>query len=187
MSSEDELIFCVVDPATVVPIAHDNFTFAEATPEDAARFARDVGTDSLRTFSARISDPGTSCYLVLQENRIVHSSWLTTTAAWTREIRSFVMPQSGTAYVYESHTTPEARGRGAYPFMLSNLIRGLAQRGIGQLWVAVQASNPASQRAVGKVGFAEAARVAYRRRLGRLTVGPLPRASGAPRIGTKRP
>lgn len=177
----------MVDPATVVPIEHDNFAFAEATAEDAARFARDIGTDSERTFSARLSDPETTCYLASLGNRIAHSSWVTTAAAWTREIRAYVMPQNGTAYVYESYTAPAERGKGAYPFLLSNLCRDLAQRGIAQLWVAVQASNPASQRAVAKVGFVDTARVAYRRRLGRLTVGPPPAASGAPRIGIKHP
>jgi hypothetical protein len=168
ISSSDELIF-LVRPTRGDRPSHDSLTFAEATREDAARYARDVGTDSAATFKTRLSET-TNCFLVLLGDQIVHATWVTTTAAWTRELRTYVAPPAGDAYVYESFTRVEARGRGAYPFALLHISNLLAGRGLSRVWVGVEGHNGPSLRAVAKAGFEEAFDIRYRRHLGRLHV-----------------
>ena len=141
----------------------------EADAQDGELYARDIGTDSATTFRARLSD-STHCFVVVRSGRIVHSSWVTRSGAWTREIRGYMVPPPGDAYVYESFTRPEVRGRGVYPLALEGICRWAATQGVRSVWVAVEADNPASIRAVEKAGFEEAVRVSYRRRWGRLTL-----------------
>jgi RimJ/RimL family protein N-acetyltransferase len=136
---------------------------------DAVRYARAIGTDSTRTFSARLSE-ATRCYAVEDGDRILHASWVTTDCAWTRELRSFVCVQGGDAYVYESFTRADARGRGVYPFALVEICRTLAEQGVGRLWVAVEAHNEPSLKAVAKAGFERSFEIRYARRLGRLSL-----------------
>jgi hypothetical protein len=170
ISSRDRLVFLVRPTGGDRP-SHDSLTFAQATVDDATRYARDVGTDSAATFRSRLSE-GTNCFLVLSGDLIVHATWVTTTAAWTRELRTYVAPPAGDAYVYESFTRVEARGRGAYPFALLHISSLLAGRGLSRVWVGVEADNDPSLRAVGKAGFEEAFDVRYRRHVGRLHVDP---------------
>jgi ribosomal protein S18 acetylase RimI-like enzyme len=166
--SSDELIFLVRQTGGEAP-GHDSLVFEEASVDDAGRYARDVGTDSAATFRKRLSER-TRCFLVSSGDLIVHATWVTTAAAWTRELRTYVTPPAGDAYVYESFTRAEARGRGAYPFALMHVANLLAERGVKRVWVGVEAHNDPSLRAVSKAGFEEAFRLGYRRRLGRLTV-----------------
>jgi ribosomal protein S18 acetylase RimI-like enzyme len=168
VASSDELIFLVRPTGGEAP-DHDSLTFEEATVEDADRYARDVGTDSAATFRKRLSER-TGCFLVSSGDVIVHATWMTTAAAWTRELRRYVVPPDGDGYVYESFTRAEARGKGAYPFALLHIASLLAGRGMKRVWVGVEAHNEPSLRAVAKGGFEEAFHIGYRRRLGRLHV-----------------
>jgi len=152
---------------------------------DAARYARSIGTDSPRTFRDRLSD-STHCYAVEEAGRILHASWVTTSCAWTRELRSFVCVGRGDAYVYESFTSADARGRGVYPSALREVCRALDERGVKQLWVAVEAHNEPSLRAVGKASFERAFELRYSRRLGRLALE-LPDAIKTDTPATGRP
>jgi hypothetical protein len=168
VASGDELIFLVRPTGGEAP-DQDSLVFEEAGIGDADRYARDVGTDSAATFRKRLSGR-TTCFLVSSGDLIVHATWMTTAAAWTRELRAYVVPPAGDAYVYESFTRVEARGKGAYPFALLHIASLLAERGVKRVWVGVEAHNEPSLRAVSKGGFEEAFHIAYRRRLGRLYV-----------------
>ena len=179
ISSDDELIF-LTRPAGGPLSRRDGLEVGRATPADAGLYARDIGTDSGSTFSERLTE-ATMCFLVLGEGRAVHASWVATSAAWTLEIRRFVTPPARAAYVYESFTRPDARGRGVYPFALEGIAHSLSQDGIEEIWVAVERDNVPSQRAIAKAGFVPAFELRYRRRFGRLTIeNPTgPRASEA--------
>ena len=141
-----------------------------ATPEDAPIYERDIGTDSRSTFRARLV-AGATCYLVIAADRAVHATWCTTAGAWTREIEALLIPPTGDAYVYESYTRPEVRGRGVYPYALGQIAADLWGRDVKRVWVAVEASNSASLRAVAKAGFEPSFVIGYRRRWGRIEVG----------------
>jgi RimJ/RimL family protein N-acetyltransferase len=80
------------------------------------------------------------------------------------------VPPEGHAYIYESYTSPAARGRGAYPFVLLNIVSWAAASGLSKLWVAVEADNAASLRAVEKAGFAPEFQITFARSLGRLEI-----------------
>ena len=150
--------------------SRDDLEFREATKADGTRYARDIGTDSATSFARRLSDR-THCFIVEDENAFLHASWVTTAGAWTRELRSYVVPPSGGAYIYESFTRADARGKGVYPFALANILSWAATAGIDRVWVAVEEHNPSSLRAVTKAGFEEAFRLPFSRRFGKLTIG----------------
>ena len=144
-------------------------TFRRASAVDAASYARDIGTDSATTFRARLSDD-VRCYIVEEDGRLVHASWVTTSAAWTRELKKYLRPPPSDAYVYESFTRPETRGQGIYPFALTSLCATVVPDGIRRLWVAVEASNKPSLAAVAKAAFAPAFEVSYVKTWGRVTI-----------------
>lgn len=149
--------------------SHAGLVFRPATSADGRLYARDIGTDSVRSFKARLS-PSTSCFVVESEDRLLHASWVTTSGAWTRELRAHLRPPPGTAYIYESFTRPDARGRGLYPFALRRIASHWAGGGLETLWVVIEAGNPSSLRAVAKAGFRAVSQLEYRRRMGRLAV-----------------
>jgi L-amino acid N-acyltransferase YncA len=151
------------------PIEKEGLSFRRATTSDAERYAHDIGTDSAASFARRLSD-STRSYIVEMNGRLVHASWVTLSAAWTRELRAYLKPPPGDAYVYESFTRSDARGRGVYPFALRNICATLTGEGVGTIWVAVEAHNAASVRAVTKAGFEEGFRITYSRKLGRFHI-----------------
>ena len=159
----------VRDAVTGAP-QRDDLTFTRAVPADGARYANDIGTDSASTFAARLSND-THCFLVSEGETLLHASWVTTAGAWTRELRAYLVPPGGDAYIYESFTRADARGRGVYPFALANILEWGASTGLDRLWVAVEEHNPPSMRAVAKAGFQEAFRLPFARSLGRLRLG----------------
>ena len=187
VASADVLILYVRGPA---PLGEElpGLEFREATAADAARYARDIGTDSASSFAARLSDR-TRCFLVDDGERLLHASWATTAGAWTRELRTYLVPPEGDAYIYESFTRADARGRGLYPFALRNIVGWAERSGIARLWVGVEEHNPASIRSVTKAGFEEAFRLPFARRWGRLSLGDAsgPHAALVPGFLSRKP
>ena len=163
-------------------VARDDLILHQAAPSDARSYAREIGTDSPSTFTGRLSTD-TWCFLVSDRatRTLMHASWVTTGSAWTRELDRYVVAPERAAYTYESFTRPEARGRGIYPYTLRSMKAWAADSDLRELWVAVEASNAPSLKAVAKAGFVEAFRVPVSKKLGRTTVGPPqgPRASEA--------
>ena len=187
VSSSDDLVMFVKH---VVPggLQRDDLAFRYAGASDGPRYARDIGTDSAATFSRRLSE-STHCFLVEDGTTILHASWVTSAGAWTRELRAYLVPPPGDAYIYESFTRADARGRGVYPFALANIVDWSARSGVKHLWVAVEEHNPPSLRAVAKAGFEEAFRVPFSRRFGRLRIEAAtgPRADEATRFLSRKP
>jgi Acetyltransferase (GNAT) family len=167
--SREELIVLSRRAGASAPPAVEGLWLKEAAASDGPRYAVDIGTDSAATFRARLSD-ATRCFVVESEGRFVHATWMTTAAAWTREVGAYLCPPHRHAYVYESFTRAEVRGRGVYPFALRSIAGWLAREDVETVWVAVEASNAASRHAVAKAGFEPRFEIAYRRTMGRLQV-----------------
>lgn len=169
--SEEELIMLVRPAAGPVPeFRHDpGLAFRAATRDDGPLYARTIGTDSEGTFRRRLT-PTTQCFFVFGGDELLHASWVTTGAAWTREIAAYIVPPERDAYVYESFTRPEARGRGVYPFALRGICAWGAEAGVERVWVGVESGNAPSLKAIRKAGFEPAYEMRYGRRLGRLTL-----------------
>ena len=167
-SSETLIVFVRSSAGERRPV--EGATLRKATSKDAERYAHDIGTDAAGTFARRLSD-FTRCYVVEIGGTFMHATWTTTRAAWTRELRAHFRPPPGDAYVFESFTRSDARGKGLYPFALREICHELGTEGILRVWVAVEVDNVPSLRAVAKAGFDEAWRITYRRRLGILNVG----------------
>jgi ribosomal protein S18 acetylase RimI-like enzyme len=166
--SDDELIF-FFRSTEELEVKHEDLQLVWADESHAEAYARDIGSDSAASFSARLADD-VWCLLVIAEGKLAHASWVTTSAAWTREVDGYLCPPPGGAYIYESFTRDDSRGRGIYPFALAGIVTGLKEKDVDQAWVAVEAHNEPSIRAIGKAGFEERFRISYRRRLGRLRV-----------------
>ena len=171
MRSEEELIVLarLADDETPAYRHDPSLQARQATPADATLYARAVGTESARTFTHRLTS-STHCFLVLSGPELLHASWVTMATAWTRELRACIAPPPGDAYVYESFTRAEARGRGVYPFALGGICVWAAGHGLGSVWVAVDSSNEPSRKAIGKAGFEPRYTIRYGRRLGRLSL-----------------
>jgi RimJ/RimL family protein N-acetyltransferase len=184
LRSEEELIMLVRPAGADTPsFRHDpGLVFRRADPGDGELYARKIGTDSSATFRRRLS-PTTHCFLVEHGDDLLHASWVTTGAAWTREIRAYILPPPGDAYVYESFTAPEARGRGVYPFALAGICSWAVDEGVGRVWVAVESGNAPSLKAITKAGFERSYEMRYGRRLGRLTLeAGSPAGGGGPEV-----
>ncbi|MDQ4064677.1 MAG: GNAT family N-acetyltransferase [Actinomycetota bacterium] len=165
IGSRGQLIVYAIDPATVVVRDVEGVTFRAATAGDAPRYARDVGTDSITTFVRRL-DATNRCFIVDMDDRIVHSSWFTTSKSWVGEIAAYFILPPRHGYVYESFTHPRARGRGLYPLALARICRLVADEGCPRVWVAIEEDNLSSRRAVEKAGFEAIYAIAFERRLG---------------------
>ena len=150
--------------------ATEEFHFRETHRADGAAYALWIGTDSPSTFTSRLSDT-TRCFVMTSEEKFVHASWVTTESAWTREIKRYLTPPPGDAYVFESYTRDEVRGRGVYPMALQNISARLSEEGINRLWVAVEEHNPPSLKAVTKGGFERAFEIPFARRFGVVRIG----------------
>lgn len=179
ISSQETLVFLARPPGGAEPPAAspkwEDLSFYRAGATDGDDYARWIGTDSARTFSARLGS-NTRCYLVRHGDRVVHATWVTTSASWVRELQRYFRVPEGDAYVYESFTRADARGMGVYPFALTEICRALDAEGIQRVWVGVEHSNPPSLRAVSKAGFSTAFEVGYRRMWGRIHVELSPEA-----------
>ena len=170
-SSDDVLVILVRDAAGgPEPPAPEGYRFREATAADGPAYARDVGTDSPAGFRIRLTQ-ATRCFVIERGGRIVHATWATRRAAWTREIGAYLKAPPGDAYTYESFTAPEARGLGLYPHALGQLCAWLAARDVRRVWVGVERGNVPSLRAVAKAGFEPACELSFGRRRGRPWVG----------------
>jgi len=169
VSSGDALVVFVRD-AGGTEAAIPGLTFRIGTTADATRYARDIGTDSAASFGRRLTE-ATRCFVVDDGARLLHASWVTTAEAWTRELKAYLRPPPGDAYIYESFTRDDARGRGIYPYALKSVTTWAYSTGVRRLWVAVEQHNDASLRAVAKAGFVEAFRLPFARRFGRVSVG----------------
>lgn len=168
-NSRDTLILNVLD-AQPLQRSVPGIIFREATAADSDSYARDIGTESADTFTKRLA-PDVRCFVAESDGKLLHSSWVTTSAAWTREIGMYLGPPLGDAYVYESFTRADARGRGIYPLALAGILTAMAGEGIKRVWVGVESGNLASRRAMEKAGFTEGFRVEFGRKLGKLWVG----------------
>ena len=169
MSSEDTLVMFERATGGVAEDSGD-LRFREAAAADGDAYARWIATDTATSFAGRLSG-STRCFVVEHDRRFVHASWVTTGPAWTRELRRYLVSPDGGAYVYESFTRDEVRGRGIYPLALRNIAACMALEGIARLYVAVEKDNAPSLRAVAKAGFEPAFELPYRRRFGAVRIG----------------
>lgn len=138
----------------------------ELGPGDAAAYARDIATDSVSSFSARLAR-GDRCFGIRGGEGLVHASWVSTGPTWVGELRRFFCPPPRSAYVYESYTRPEARGRGIYPRALRSIATLMAAEGRSELWIAATADNAPSLGAIGKAGFTLRFEIGFEIRRGR--------------------
>jgi GNAT superfamily N-acetyltransferase len=159
----------------------------QAEPTDGVAYERDIGTEIAATVRSRLSSPTSSCWLAEKEGVIVHASWMETRIAWVGEAQRFLVVPAGDAYIYESFTRPEMRGQGVYPAVLRTISSRTATQGIRRLWIAAEATNQPSLKAIEKAGFVRSFEIEVRRRWGRTVVTTPPGAELQLREGPEGP
>jgi GNAT superfamily N-acetyltransferase len=166
--------------ATLLP----GIAIREIEPGESEDYERDVANEPAATVDQRLGSPTSTCWIAVEGGRLVHASWIETRAAWVGEADRFFVVPDGDAYIYESFTRPEVRGRGVYPAVLASISVELAGRGIAGLWIAAEETNHSSLRAIEKAGFTRRFEIEVRRRWGRTAVsvpaGTEPRFSERP-------
>ena len=167
--SSSDVLIVLSRPADADFTPQPDLQFRPCSPDDAEKYARDIGTDTRETFAHRLTHH-TDCFVVESNGRFVHASWAARERVFVGEIGKYFLPPRGSAYVYESYTRPEARGKGIYPYALSGIASELSSGGVEELWIAVEASNTASRRSISKASFEIRFEVPFSRRFGRLTV-----------------
>jgi ribosomal protein S18 acetylase RimI-like enzyme len=95
---------------------------------------------------------GDVCGLGFSEGRLVHASWVTTRAASIPELRAMLVPRPDEAYVYDSFTLPDVRGRAVQPAVSAEILRWARARGLRRLLFYVRGSSPSALRIVRKMG-----------------------------------
>jgi ribosomal protein S18 acetylase RimI-like enzyme len=106
---------------------------------------------------------GDICYGAWREGNLVHHSWVTRADSYIAEIRVWVRPGSDEAYIYDCFTDGSCRGLGIFPAVLSTVGGMLFDRGVRRVWIAVEAENLSSRKAIERAGFRLACTVMYRR------------------------
>lgn len=160
-------------------------TIREIETGESAVYERDVANEPSATVDKRLQSPTSTCWIADEGGRFVHASWVETRAAWVGEADRFFVVPDGDAYIYESFTRPEMRGRGVYPAVLTAASVELAHRGIKRLWIAAETTNQPSLRAIEKAGFSRRFEVKVQRRWGRSQVRVPPGAE--PRLSERPP
>lgn len=169
-----------------IPLAPPGTRLRFLGPQDGWLYARDIATDSAHSFRARLT-PDCGCLAVEMGGRLVHTSWVTGSSAWARELRMYVRPPAGHLYVFESFTRPEARGMGIWTFTLRALAAHAAKAGGGEIWVGVERGATPATTAVEHAGFSRAATVPWQRRWGAIKVGSVQGREDAAALLVRRP
>jgi CelD/BcsL family acetyltransferase involved in cellulose biosynthesis/RimJ/RimL family protein N-acetyltransferase len=109
--------------------------------------------------SLRRIEAGHHFYTRVENGRLVHCSWVIEEQknnVFAEINRNFEFP-AGSAVVYASYTSPEARGHGLCRSALQQILRDLAQLPrITHIYTAVPAGNQPARHVIEKLGFVSA-------------------------------
>ena len=109
--------------------------------------------------SLRRIEAGHHFYTRVENGRLVHCSWLIEEQknnVFAETNQAFEFP-AGSAVVYASYTSPEARGHGLCRSALQQILRDLAQLPrITHIYTAVPAENQPARHVIEKLGFVSA-------------------------------
>jgi GNAT superfamily N-acetyltransferase len=97
---------------------------------------------------------GDRCFAVLREDRVLFRMWTSVHRQWISSLIPEQLLQEPTAYVYDCHTAPEARGQGLYTRAL--LTYAAECQALRQIVLRIHTDNIASIRGALKAGFVEA-------------------------------
>jgi len=128
----------------------------------------EVGLDALRrqrpdvppeTYDARLAR-GDRCWVARQDGRVVSSRWVTLGPAAVDSTGVRCTLPAGYAYVHDSFTSADVRGRRVGPSAATRLAEALAAEGCRMLVAFVEAGNHWAVRNAENSGYAEAGSLA---------------------------
>jgi ribosomal protein S18 acetylase RimI-like enzyme len=90
---------------------------------------------------------------VFADGELAHISWLVLADDDARNTVRNVWVRPGEAEIGPCSTFPAHRGRGLYPFIIRELCRVAAERGIQHVFMITSSRNYSSQRGIEKAGF----------------------------------
>jgi len=106
---------------------------------------------------------GDICYAAYVNGTCVHTSWVTRVGAPLGEVHQWLELDANEAYIYDCYTDGNYRGKRIFPAVLSSILQTLFADGVARVWIAAEAQNHSSARAILTAGFGEAGRIEYRK------------------------
>jgi GNAT superfamily N-acetyltransferase len=106
------------------------------------------------------------CFFALLNKKPIHFSWISFNRAHISEIKRTFTLSAGQAYIYHCFTHPDFRGRGTFPFTLSNISDYLRRTGVEDIFISSAENNRSSNEGIVKAGFSVISRINYLRLLG---------------------
>lgn len=104
---------------------------------------------------------GDKLFGMIEENKVIHSSWLKFNEMNITEVRHRIKLEKGEACIYDSYTDEDFRGKGLYPSMLSCLRKFLKEKGFTKAYIYVESDNEASVKGIEKAGFVKETAIKY--------------------------
>lgn len=104
---------------------------------------------------------GERCFAARRASEVVSARWVATSRGWIEYLGTWLPLEPGEAYLYESFTLPELRGRGISPAVGTRFARALADEGARRVLAAVLRESREGTRAYEKVGYRRIGRVGY--------------------------
>lgn len=143
-------------PAPIDPeIAVTFTTLGPAEIDEYLRFHDEDPREQLEERFAR----GDQCFLARHEGRIVCASWVSHREHFMRPLSYRYRLGPTDAYLHDSYTAPEFRGRSVAPALGVHVLEQLRLGGTTRVTMAVSPENVANQRARAKTGFRVCGRI----------------------------
>ena len=107
-------------------------------------------------------DRGAVLFFLFFDRKLAHASWLSTSDEADVFDSVFKGPRDEKAgYIGPCYTEPDHRGKGCYPYILSEICAFLQKEGRGRALIATREKNHSSVRGIRKAGFAYAGDAVY--------------------------
>jgi hypothetical protein len=123
------------------------------------RFRPDTGLSELHR---RLRD-GQQCFIAWRTERIVSAIWATRSYAWIPYLNLGIKLESDDAYIHDSYTVPDLRGRELDAIRSMLMRRTLREQGVKRIIGAILPENRAVQKLLEKRGHRPIGIVGYRK------------------------
>ncbi|RPI25243.1 MAG: GNAT family N-acetyltransferase [Chloroflexota bacterium] len=96
---------------------------------------------------------GRRCLCAVLYGKIAAYGWVTFDEEQIGEMGMVIRLKPGEAYIWDCVTLPQYRRKGFYTALLTHVVAGLRQEGIGRIWIGTDLDNVPSLRGIARAGF----------------------------------
>ena len=157
---------CLLDSSGHKPTKAEPVDVRELEAKDADAFVAFRQGPSVDLFHARLQC-GQRCFAAFIESRLASVSWAVEDQATLWALNADFRVEDGTAYIFDSYTHPEFRGKRLQSSIFQRIFEYCRDKNVGKVVTFVAATNTANLRSRTRLGFAVTGAVR------RLRFGPL--------------